>query len=155
MESKHKAQKVAEWMLKELKRQGKLHRDTAVYEIAEKFGSRSTTYDNKDGNLAIRIDILAAFRELTKDSVVWVQEDRYWRMRTPGDEPGRHQTYTPMSNETFELGFEGCGHTMKVSLQHSANDEKCYVCHPELRDVPAPGKCPACVSAAKFKSRGA
>jgi len=110
MKSKHKAQKVAEWMLKELKRQGKLHRDTAVYEIAEKFGSRSTTYDNKDGNLAIRIDILAAFRELTKDSVVWVQEDRYWRMRTPGDEPGRHQTYTPMSNETFELGFEGCGH---------------------------------------------
>jgi hypothetical protein len=65
MKSKHKAQKVAEWMLKELKRQGKLHRDTAVYEIAEKFGSRSTTYDNKDGNLAIRIDILAAFRELT------------------------------------------------------------------------------------------
>jgi hypothetical protein len=86
MKSKHKAQKVAEWMLKELKRQGKLHRDTAVYEIAEKFGSRSTTYDNKDGNLAIRIDILAEFRELTKDSVVWVQEDRYWRMRMPGDE---------------------------------------------------------------------
>jgi hypothetical protein len=117
MKSKHKAQRVAEWMLKELKRLGKLHQDTAVYEIAEKFGSRSTTYDNKDGNLAIRIDILAAFRELTKDSVVWVQEDRYWRMRTPGDEPGRHQTHTPMSNESFELGFESCGHTTKVSLQ--------------------------------------
>ena len=90
MKSKHKAQKVAEWMLKELKRLGKLHQDTAVYEIAEKFGSRFT-YDNEDGNLAIRIDILAAFRDLTKDSVVWVHEDRYWRMRTPGDEPGRHQ----------------------------------------------------------------
>jgi hypothetical protein len=84
MKFKHKVQKVAEWMLKELKRLGKLHQDTAVYEIAEKFGSRFT-YDKKDGNLAIRIDILAAFRELTKDSVVWVQEDRYWRMRTPGD----------------------------------------------------------------------
>ena len=91
MKSKHKAQRVAEWMLKELKRLGKLHQDTVVYEIAVKFGSRSTTYDNKDGNLAIRIDILAAFRELTKDSVVWVQEDRYWRIRTPGDELGRHQ----------------------------------------------------------------
>jgi hypothetical protein len=88
MKSKHKAQKVAEWMLKELKRLGKLHQDTAVYEIAEKFGSRFT-YDNEDGNLAIRIDILDAFRELAKDSVVWVHEDRYWRMRAPGDEPGR------------------------------------------------------------------
>jgi hypothetical protein len=86
MKSKHKVQKVAEWMLKELKRLGKLHQDTAVYEIAEKFGSRFA-YDKKDGNLAIRIDILAAFRELTKDFVVWVQEDRYWRMRTPFDEP--------------------------------------------------------------------
>jgi hypothetical protein len=86
MKSKHEAQKVAEWMLKELKRMGKLHQDTAVYEIAEKFGSRFT-YDNEDGNLAIRIDILASFSELTKDSVVWVQEDRYWRMRTPGDGP--------------------------------------------------------------------
>jgi hypothetical protein len=94
MKSKHKAQKVAEWMLKELKRLGNLHQDTIVFEIAEKFGSQFT-YDKKDGNLAIRIDILTAFRELTKDSVVWVQEDRYWRMRTPYDEPGRHQASEP------------------------------------------------------------
>jgi hypothetical protein len=74
-------------MLNELKRLGKLHQDTAV---AEKFGSRFT-YDNEDGNLTIRIDILDAFRELTKDTVVWVREDRYWRMRAPSDEPGRHR----------------------------------------------------------------
>jgi hypothetical protein len=47
MKSKHKAQKVAEWMLQELKRLGKLHQDTAVYEIAEKFGRRFT-YAIKD-----------------------------------------------------------------------------------------------------------
>jgi Family of unknown function (DUF6953) len=94
MKSESTATQVAEWMLKELKRQGKLHQDTVVFVIAEKFGSRFT-YDNKDGNLAIRIDILTAFRELTKDSVVWVQEDRYWRMRTPYDEPGRHQASEP------------------------------------------------------------
>jgi hypothetical protein len=86
MKSKRKAHKVAEWMLKELKRMGKLRQDTVVYEIAEKFGSRFT-YDNEDGNLAIRIDVLASFGVLTKDSVVWVEEDRYWRMRTPGDRP--------------------------------------------------------------------
>jgi hypothetical protein len=84
MKSKNKAQKVAKWMLEELKRQHKLHQDTLVYEIAQKFGSQFT-YDNENGNLAIRRDVLAAFRELTKDSVVWIQEDRYWRMRAPGD----------------------------------------------------------------------
>ena len=89
MTSERKASQVAGWMLEELKRQGKLHQDTVVFVIAEKFGSQFT-YDKKDGNLAIRRDVLAAFRKLTKDSVVWVREDRYWRMRTPYDEPGRH-----------------------------------------------------------------
>jgi hypothetical protein len=42
MKSKHKAQKVAKWMLEELKRQHKLHQDTLVYEIAQKFGSQFT-----------------------------------------------------------------------------------------------------------------
>jgi len=86
---KHPVKKVAEWMLKELRRQGKLHQDTIVYEIAEKFG-RQFTYD-KNGNLTIRIDVLAAFRKLTRDSVVWVQGDSYWRMRDPHDAPGRQQ----------------------------------------------------------------
>jgi uncharacterized protein DUF6953 len=77
-------------MLVELKRQGKLHQDTLVFEIVEKFGSQFT-YDKEDGNLTIRIDVLAAFRKLTKVSVVWVREDSYWRMRDPHDAPGRQQ----------------------------------------------------------------
>ena len=85
MKPKQTATQVAVWMLKELKRRGKLHQDTVVYEIAEKFG-RQFTYD-KNGNLTIRIDVLAAFRKLTKDSVVWVREDSYWRMRDPHDTP--------------------------------------------------------------------
>jgi hypothetical protein len=60
-----------------------------------------------------------------------------------------------MPHETFELRFDGCGHTMKTPLKHDEDDDKCYVCRPELRNVPALGKCPACISAAKFKSRGA
>ena len=91
MKPKQTATQVAVWMLKELKRQGKLHQNTVVYEIAEKFGGQFT-YD-KDGNLAIRIDVLAAFRKLTKDSVVWVREDSYWRMREPHDGPGRLGVY--------------------------------------------------------------
>ena len=89
MKPKHAATQVAVWMLKELKLRGKLRQDTLVYEIAEKFGSQFT-YE-KNGNLAIRIDVLAAFRKLTRDSVVWVQEDCYWRMRDPHDSPRRQQ----------------------------------------------------------------
>ena len=60
-----------------------------------------------------------------------------------------------MSHETFELRFEGCNHTMKIPLHHNSDDARCFVCHPELRDVPASGKCPACISAAKHKSQSA
>jgi len=87
MKSKYAAARVAEWMLNELKRQGKLHQDTVVYEIVERFGSQFT-YDDEDGNLAVRIDVLTAFRKLAKDSVVWVAEDCYWRMRDPHDGSG-------------------------------------------------------------------
>jgi uncharacterized protein DUF6953 len=73
-------------MLEKLKRQGKLHPDTVVFEITEEFGEFT---NDKDGNLTIRKEVLRAFRKLTKDSVVWIQEDRYWRMRDPHDGPGR------------------------------------------------------------------
>ena len=90
MESQQTAAQVAKWMLKELKRRGKLHDDTLVFEIAEQFGQRFT-YENENGNSAIRKDVLAAFANLSKDSVVWQKEDHYWRMRTPSDKPGRQQ----------------------------------------------------------------
>jgi hypothetical protein len=90
MKSEHTPKQVAEWMLEELKRQGKLHQDTVVFKIVQEFGTQFT-YDNEDGNLAIRRDVLAAFRKLTKDSVVWIQEDSYWRLREPHDVPGRQQ----------------------------------------------------------------
>jgi hypothetical protein len=62
-----------------------------------------------------------------------------------------------MAYETFELRFEGCNHTMQIPLLHNQDDSRCFVCHPELRDVPAPGKCPACTSAARHdeNARGA
>jgi hypothetical protein len=52
-----------------------------------------------------------------------------------------------MSYETFELRSEGCNHTMKIPLLHNADDSLCYICHPELRDRPLPGKCQKCISA--------
>ncbi len=58
-----------------------------------------------------------------------------------------------MPYETFPLRFEECGHVLNAPLLHNANanHEGCFVCHPELRDVPVGGKCPECVNAAFFK----
>jgi hypothetical protein len=51
-----------------------------------------------------------------------------------------------MTYETFEARFEGCDHTRTIPLLHNQNDAECFVRHPELRDVPASGKCPECMS---------
>jgi hypothetical protein len=58
-----------------------------------------------------------------------------------------------MGNQTFELRFEGCGHTRTIPLLHNQNDAQCFVCHPELRDVPTRGKCPECMSAGSDAAR--
>ena len=55
--------------------------DTATETIASKFGNRFI-YENDNGNLAIDKKVLAAFRKLTKESVVWERAGRYWRVRT-------------------------------------------------------------------------
>jgi hypothetical protein len=84
------AQEIAHWMLDELTRGGELYQETAVSQIALKFGYEFT-YDNENGNLAIRRDILAAFRILTENSVVWDRENRLWRKRDSTDDPSRQQ----------------------------------------------------------------
>lgn len=79
---------VAEWMLAELKRDGLLYQETAVYRILELFGE-AFTYYNANGNLAIDRKVLAAFRALTADTVVWERGERYWRPRVATDSAGR------------------------------------------------------------------
>ena len=76
---------VAQWMLDELKRQqGWLAQDDAAASIAEKFGE-SFLHDNDNGNLAISREVLAAFRTLTSETVVWQRSERAWRWREPDD----------------------------------------------------------------------
>jgi hypothetical protein len=62
----------------ELTRNGELRQEAAVSEIALKFGY-DFTYDSENGNLVIRRDVLAAFRKLSENSVVWDRENRLWR----------------------------------------------------------------------------
>lgn len=85
------ADTVADWMLKELEKQeGVLHQAEAAPQIADLFGERFI-YENDSGNACIDKQVLAAFRKLTGDSVVWNRGERLWRRRELGDEPTRQQ----------------------------------------------------------------
>lgn len=81
---------VATWMQGEIEREGDLYQDVAVVEIGNKFGNEFT-YENESGNLAISRSVLAAFRKLTNDTVVWERGERRWRKRESSDDPGRQQ----------------------------------------------------------------
>lgn len=81
---------VAGWMLSELQSEGVLYQESAVYQIVNRYGEQFT-YHNENGNLAIRKEVLNAFRRISNDYVVWSRADRCWRMRGDGDLPGRMQ----------------------------------------------------------------
>lgn len=81
---------VAEWMLSELQLVKFLYQETVVYDIQSNFGE-DFTYYNDSGNLAIGKKVLAAFKKLTGDSVIWERGERMWRFREKHDEPGRQQ----------------------------------------------------------------
>lgn len=82
------ASSVAQWMLSEIKRDACVYQDDVVDYIV-KSGQEELLTENADGNQVIGKGVLAAFRKLTPDSVVWVKPDRYWRFRVAEDEPGR------------------------------------------------------------------
>jgi hypothetical protein len=77
-------------MLSEMKAQGELCQDEAVYQIAQMFGGEFT-YHNEAGNPAISKTVLAAFNQLTGNDVVWSRSERLWRPRVPADLLGRMQ----------------------------------------------------------------
>jgi hypothetical protein len=87
----HTPRDVANWMLEELTRTQYLYQETAVWDIASRFGSQFV-YDNVAGNMAIGREVLAEFRKLTATTVVWDRGERVWRFRQPHDTPGRRQT---------------------------------------------------------------
>ncbi len=80
----------AAWMLGELRRSGILYQHVAASEIESRFGSEFV-YANERGNLALHKRVLAAFRELTGDKVVWQGGERLWRLREEHDQPERRQ----------------------------------------------------------------
>lgn len=79
---------VAQWMLLQIEREDCIYQDDVVDHII-RAGYEELLIENADGNQVLGKQVLAAFRKLTPDTVVWVKPDRYWRFRVAEDEPGR------------------------------------------------------------------
>ena len=80
---------VSLWMVQILQRGGCLYQDDVV-DYLVKNGCEALLRGNAVGNQVLAKTILDAFLNRTKDSVVWVKPDLYWRWRVAEDEPGRN-----------------------------------------------------------------
>jgi len=75
----------------EVTRRNVLDQETATHQIQMNFGQGVYPWKWKKGNWAINKDVLAAFRKLTGDSIVWDRSYREWHKRHSSDKPGRQQ----------------------------------------------------------------
>ncbi len=81
-------QDIIHWMLTELELQGCLYQDDVV-DFIIKSNVEEFLKENSKGNQVLNTQVLNAFKKLTKDNVVWVAPDFYWRFRVDEDEEGR------------------------------------------------------------------
>jgi hypothetical protein len=79
------AKEVATWMMGEVEKSNYVYQDAVAHRMSA-FGE-GFTYRNKNGNLAIKKEVLKEFEKLSKDTVVWSRAQRAWRKRTPHDAP--------------------------------------------------------------------
>ena len=77
-------------MLAQLESDGTLDQETAASEIEQRFGEEFTPL-NENGNASIRRDVLASFRKISDETIVWERGERLWRKREKYDQPGRQQ----------------------------------------------------------------
>ncbi len=87
--SKFSAKSIAEWMVTALQKDGCLYQDDVVDYLVKK-KEEDFLIENNDGNQVLSKPVLNEFLKLTKDDVVWVRSDFYWRYRVAEDEPGRN-----------------------------------------------------------------
>jgi len=92
MEIEDRIEQAAQWMVQAVRSGDGLYQMAAMSTIAEKFG-QDLTYYSDTGVLSIDKRVLARFRKLTEGEVVWSRLYKYWRLRKPGDGPGRQVMY--------------------------------------------------------------
>ena len=86
----HTIDDVAQWMKYQVEESSRLYQEVAGYKIKNLFGD-NFVYKNANGNLSIDKNVLAKFKKLTGDEVIWERGDKAWRKRTSYDKPGRQQ----------------------------------------------------------------
>jgi hypothetical protein len=79
---------IATWMKSQIPENAMLRQAMVAWQIKCDFG-QEFTYLNKQGNLAIRADILKEFRRITEGTIVWSRSQQAWRNRREGDPEGR------------------------------------------------------------------
>lgn len=85
------ADDLAQWMYERIQHQGCVYQDESVDQALYRGKNDSLVRINDAGNVVLAPPVLAAFRKLDDQRVVWVKPDRYWRWRCSTDEPGREQ----------------------------------------------------------------
>ena len=84
------ADDVAKWMVQQIHDKRFLYQEEVVHKIRGKFGE-SFTHVKPNGNLAISRIVLRAFKQVSRNSVVWERGERMWRARTDHDSRSRQQ----------------------------------------------------------------
>lgn len=79
---------VAAWMLANVEREGCIYQDDVVDYLVKAKREELLT-ENAEGNQVVGKTVLAAFRNASEATIVWVKPERYWRWRVAEDEPGR------------------------------------------------------------------
>lgn len=85
-----KPKDVAEYLKREVESRTELKQESAVREVRECFGD-AFVERNELGHWVLAKAVREAFRRLTEDTVVWDEKRLLWRLRRPGDKPGRSQ----------------------------------------------------------------
>lgn len=80
---------VSAWMVSALEREGCIYQDDVV-DYLVRSQCEDLLVENSDGNLVLSRAVLAEFLNSTRETVVWVRSDFYWRWRVPEDDSGRN-----------------------------------------------------------------
>ena len=79
---------VAAWMLEQYERSNRLVQSSAAIGIRRNFGDEHV-YKNKQRNWGINKGVLAEFRKLAPEDVVWSRSAQTWRQRRESDPPDK------------------------------------------------------------------
>ena len=79
---------MAAWMTEKVEREGCLYQADAVDYLLQSNASELLRI-NYAGNEMLGREVLGAFLELTRETVVWARSERYWRRRLAEDPPAR------------------------------------------------------------------